>query len=990
MDNFISDNISDRAHILKKSADIIKYVGDLILKEIKAGQKVTVIFPYRRPVYFLGKYLSDDYKASTDKVDMFSIDDFIDKCYETAAPHPFPKISTTEASFLLFDLNKEEKTRVIKNAEKLDTFMPWGYKLFGDFEELYIESVSFKDLSLCDGFIAEKINPDGGLFNFSDKFSKFSQMYKVFYETLLVERGFSSRSCRYRFIADNEAALSAVLPGKVIMAGFYGITGTESAIFEKILKNKREDACIVSKAGGGISVLLKKLGLPDRKNENEAINEYSEEIFHNDGSVKFYFNNTSSMHNEIMKLKETIKNSKGVLSSKDLILLSSEDYLFPLIHNVLNSLNKEDYNVSIGYSLKRTPLYALFNLMAVLHSRKKEDKFYAKDYISLFLHPYVKNISGKLSGLPQFAFNAVQARMFFHSIESYIKKNKILFISIKDLENSEPVVNVESGMKEYFQELNKIFIFNFENIANIKDFIEKIIKIIDTVSNNSTADRHPYGLKFIESALKGIMEFESINFFGEETAEESGGESKGGNSGGGWGGIDISSYKFDGISGYFGLLKNILKRQKVPFRGTPLKGLQVLGPLEARIINFDRIFYLGANEGTLPNVSKENTVLTEDVRKFLSIPAANESVRLQEYNFFNLISGAKEVHFFYNDSNVGEKSRFIEKIIWDIQKKTGNLKEPLETKSVFKINFIQKEPSKLEKSVEVKKYLRNMDYSAGKLDAYLKCPSMFYYRYVLNLGEKEDIGDDIDAPGIGTIIHGVLKEYFEKFLHKAYPVSKFDLENEKANIYRILDKNFNCHGSGILNLQKKQIRSALNIFIEARQQYLSCAEVIGVEYPLNADMILKQYNNITIKLTGKADLILKKDGEYCIVDYKTGSTLTGPDKNFIPAAENRDEWLKMIKSVQLPFYIILFHNGYNEQNGACNFNITAKLWGLKKGGEYSIDLKDGQIFGSYSTFIADLIGEIINLDYFDFVQKERDKKICAYCSYSLLCGKINT
>ncbi len=938
MDNFISG----RAHILKKSADIIKYIGDLILSEIKAGQKITVIFPHRRPVYFLGKYISDACKISTDAVEMFSIDDFIDKSYESAAIpafSPFPKINPAEAAFLLFDLNKKEETAIIKNAEKLDVFMPWGYKLFGDFEELLIE---LTDPASCNELIVEKINPDRDLFNFSDKFSKFSQMYKLFYETL-AQQGFSSRSYRYKFIAENSDMVSAVLKSRVILAGFYGITASESVIFKNI------DARIISKTGAGITDFLKKLGLglPDGKN---GVKEYEYEYM----PVKFYFNKASSVHNEIMRLKETIKQSKNKLSSKDLIVLSKEDYLFPLLHNVLNSLNKEEYNVSIGYSLKRTPIYALFNLTAVLHNRKKDGKFYAKDYISLFLHPYVKNISGKLSGLPQFYFNAIQTRMLFQSVESYIKKNKILFISIKDLENIEPIADAENAMKAYLSEMHRIFITNFENILNIEDFIEKIIKIIDTVSHNSTADKHPYGLKFIESALTGLIEFEGIN---------------------------LSLYKFDGISGYFSLLKNILKRQKVPFLGTPLKGLQVLGPLEARIINFDRVFYLGANEGTVPDVSKENTVLTEDVRKFLKIPAADESARMQEYNFFNLIAGAKEVHFFYNDSNSSEKSRFIEKIMWDIQKKSKNLKEPEEADSVFKINFIRKEPSLIEKSREVKEYLCNIDYSAAKLDAYLKCPSMFYYRYILNLRESEDVGEDIDAPGVGSIIHDVLKEYFEKFLDKEYLIS--NLENEKTVIYKILSKNFNDRGSGVLNLQKKQILSALDVFIEARQKDLSGAAVTGVEYPMETFITAERCAQ-KIKLTGRADLILEKDGGHSIIDYKTGGILTGPGKNFIPAAGNRGEWLKNVKSIQLPFYIML----YSYHKGISHSNIAAKLWGLKKGGEYLIDLKDDIYFNSYAALTATLIGEIINSDYFDFVKKESDKKICGYCPYSMLCGRI--
>ncbi len=945
MNNFIGET-----HILKKSDDLIKYAGGLILKEIKAGQKITVIFPHRRPAYFLIKYLSDVYKAyktSANLVEIFSIDDFIDKCYETGSSLPFPKISPTEASLVLFDLNRNEKTRIIKNTENLDAFMPWGYKLFGDFEELLIE---LAEPSSCDALIAEKINPAQNLSNFSDEFLKFSVMYRFFYKTL-AERGLSSRSARYKIIAENGSPVLSVLSKKVILAGFYGITAAESVIFKNILKNKDFDVSVVSKTGALIGDFLKKLGLSHK------------EICDGNKPVKFYFNNTSSLHNEIVLLKESIKRAGG-LSSRDLIVLPNEGYLFPLLHNVLNSLNKEDYNVSIGYSLKMTPLYSLFNLMSALHGRKKEGRFYAKDYISVLLHPYVKNISGKLSGLPSLDFDAAQTAELFRSIESYIKKNKILFVSAKKLENIEPVESAESDIKEYFSEINKLFISGFENIENISDFMEKILKIIDAVSNNSVAGKHPYGLKFIESAVAAITELKRI---------------------------DTSVYKFEGITGYFNLLKNILKRQTVPFSGTPLKGLQVLGPLEARTVNFYRVFYLGANEGTVPDVSKENTLLTEDVRKFLKIPSAEESARIQEYNFFNLVSGAEEVHFFYNDSSSSEKSRFIEKIIWDIQKKTKNLKEPKENNSAFKINFTVKEPSVIQKTKEVKEYLRGMEYSASKLDTYIKCPSMFYYAYVLNLRQGEEMAEDMDAPAIGSIIHIVLKEYFKKFLNKEYKI--YNLEDEKKDINKILNENFNVSGSEVFNLQKKQILFAINAFIETRWKDLMEAKITGAEYPLEAFIDVAEIHgetipdnniNFKIKLAGRADLIIEKAGEHYIIDYKTGSSLSGPYKNFIPTLKNRDEWLEGVKSVQLPFYIVL----YNYSSGVHYSGITSKLWGLKKSAEYTFELKNNLVFNSYLSFFRSLIAEIINLDYFSFIQKERDKKICGYCPYFILCGRI--
>ncbi len=618
--------MNNNTHILRKSEDLIKYTGELVLEKIRMGQKVTVIFPNRRPVYFLSQYISDSYKTTTDLVKMFSIDDFIDARWESSDPklfHPYPKVNPTEAAFILFNLNKTDEMGLIKYAEKLDVFMPWGYKLFSD----------------------------KNTYNFSDKFAKFSKMYKTFYE-VLVKSGFTSRSYRYKTFAEkinaNPAAINInINPDSeeiVIISGFYGITKSEAVIFKNLLKNTK-NTLFVSKIGTLTADFFSKIGL--NLIEIKQFAEYKEES-ELDG-INFHFNKVSSLHNEIMRLKEIINESKNKLSSKDLIVLSKEEYLFPLIHNVLNSLDKNGYNISIGYSLNRTPIYTLFNLLSVLHSRRKYDKFYAKDYVSLFLHPYVKNISGKLHELPGCSFESDKTRKFFQSIELNIKKNGILFISLKDIKDILPSFKPDDWDEKYIDYLAKmheLFIFNFENIKNIKDFIEKIIKIIDAVSHNSSANKHPYGSKFIESAFKGVMEFDAANF---------------------------GSYKFEGISGYFNLLKNLLKQQKVPFKGTPIKGLQILGPLEARNINFDRIFYLGANEGTLPDVSKENSVLTEDIRKILNISDAEKSSKIQEYNFFNLVSGAKEVYLFYNDSNRSEKSRFVEKIIWDRQKKTKNL-----------------------------------------------------------------------------------------------------------------------------------------------------------------------------------------------------------------------------------------------------------------------------------------------------------------------------
>lgn len=1038
MNDFISNDWTNKLRILNKKEDLIKNTGDLVIEGINNKEKVTVIFPHKRPSHFVYKYIADYYKNnnikfSTDLVSIFSIDDFIDYIWD-ANPHsafpPYPKIEPQEASFLLFDLNKNKETALIDNAEKLDIFISWGYKLFADFEEILIESA---DPSSCNEIIKDNImihSMNSGLKNnnadsyikFSDRFSNFSNMFNSFYKKI-VEKKFTSRSYRYKTIADflnskeNETykILSPFTEGKLIIAGFYGITKAESAVFKNLL-DLNKNSLVVSKKGVMTFDFLEKICLKNGSGLSaanggyakykELKKEYKEES--EIKGVKFNFNKVSSVHNEIACLKETLKalnpsnsssfsntadpsntamlsnaskdgsDSGNLLTSKDLIVLSDEDYLFPLMHNVLGSLESE-YNVSIGYSLNRTPIYTVLNLLSILHGRKKGDKFYAKDYISLFLHPYVKNISGRIKNISDQKFSSTEARMLFHSIETYVKKNKILFVSIKNLETSELFKNLDDSLKLYISEMHRVFIHNFNNISDIKDFIGKITEIIDLISNNSNAGKHPYGAKFLESAIKVLMEFDADTF---------------------------GSYEFEGISGYFSFLKNIFKHQKIPFKGTPIKGLQILGPLETRLINFDRIFYLGANEGILPNISKENTFLTEEVRRYLGLNDAGKSSKIQEYNFFNLISPAKEVHFFYNDSNKSEKSRFVEKIIWDIQKKSKNLETPTVKNQVFKINFNDKELSSVSKSAEIKKYLLNETYSASMLDTYLKCRLKFYYNYVLRLKEEKEITDDIDAAGIGTIIHAVLNKYFKYFSDK--PDKLYSIENietEKNTIKKILDETFPDYGSNAIKLQKKQILIAINMFLERRQTDLYGAKILGteeklesalqVDHNLNASIAISGISSpAEIKLSGRSDLIAEKGGEYFIIDFKTGSDLEVPRKDFKPSSLNRQEWLKNIKSVQLPFYILLYSKMSKNNPPQIEYSkISAKLWGIKKNEEKYFDLKKDERYGDassyYEGFFKMLLEEIINFDIFESVKNESERtKVCPNCAYSVLCGRL--
>ncbi len=906
-----------KAYLLDKSQDLVGFLTDLICDNNL--ENTTVIFPNRRPTLFLAKSLAYKKRSSFDSIELFSIDDFVDYLYKTTSNVIYPKISSLEAVFLLFDINKKLS---MLNIDSIDHFWSWGYKFFSDFEELYLEQV---DVKTIDYLIQNNLPND--LLNFSQRISKFSQMYDEFY-SVVEEKGFSTRSVRYKV-----ASWATYKQKNVIFVGFYDLTKTEQVLFANMLK--AQNGFFVSKKGPKIKDLLQKLQINDIE-EQENLEK----------KVSYHFIKAMYLHNEIFKLKE-LKDALNGFRDDDLIVLSSEVYLFPIIHNCLDP-KTDMFNISIGYPLSRTPIVSLFEALLSLH-KNKQDEIYLQDYLHVMSHPYIKSLS-----LNEKDFIV---RVYYYALKEYFLNAGISIVSLADLENDELIVKTieklqlagfevsHFELKNFLKLIHKYIISSFLDIKNIGDFLDKVIDFISFLQEHSNIILHPVESKYIEGVLENLLELSTLS---------------------------IKDYKLDNIASYFNLLKNFIQTKHIAFPSKPTKGFQVLGNLETRNLTFNRIFYLGANEGIIPSSHKQDTILTDDIRKILGLSTSKDRLDMQKYNFFNLAYSANEVYFFYRTSEDRSKSRFLESIFWDIQKQEKSLDVPKEEDAIFQVTFSQSKPFIIENTPKVQNILNNDDFyfTTSNIDDFLYCKTKFYFSSILKLRPATDNNEELVPTKVGELIHKLFKEYFEHFKNKLY---KPNIYAELKTIYNIIYKQ-NPKPSKTIWLQIEQIKYAIKRFFE--RNTIEERLIMDTEYTIQLPL---SYNNKQFKLKGRLDRLDRLNNDtFVIVDYKTGN-LKETDIGFLPTKDNRPDWLKKIKSFQMPIYCLLVSKTFNTEN------VIFEFWSFKDSQikKYQVN---SDLLTTYEEALKIIIEEISSSKYYEHTQ-ENIKETCANCPYKIICSR---
>jgi ATP-dependent helicase/nuclease subunit B len=910
-----------------------------------------VVFPGKRPAHFLRKFLAGQAGSAIVPPRVFSIDHFIEFLLAEVLGDRRKIIDTVDAVAILHDVHLQLDSKLGgASYTTLDAFLPLAMRLFGELEEIVLADASRRQLQ-------EVIR--------SFKFPKFfplSEYYEHFYQAL-EQRGSLTRSTAYRAVADKLDALDLAPFDRIVLAGFYAFTSVERRIVSHL--KTLENVVFLFQKGVGLELQLEALHI-----DMDDVEEPSYTAAQDTPSISFY--KAPDEHGQILALATQMKGrvERGeVLDERTVIVLPSAEALFPVIHAPLSLLEEGEYNISLGYPLERTPVFGFLNSLMELVARSFHGKFLAQAYLRFVLHPYTKNIRlGTRSDL---------TRVLFHRIEEFLAERKAkLLLSLDDLERDETLfdfilkgfqgldesISIED-LKRHLQTIHDRTIRRFQAFSTLGDFCQRAIDVLTFIFDQSTATRHPYFRPYAQRFVEILDSIRSSL---------------------------LCEKRFEAPAAYFAFFRQYVAAESVPFAGTPLRGLQVLGLLETRNLQFDTLYVLDANDDILPSRPAEDLLLPQPVRRELGLETNRERERLTRYYFNLAIESAREVHLFYTETKGGkkEKSRFVQKLIWERERTAGRqLADELEQAVKYKVNLANPKPVAVPKTRAIIERLRTWNrFSASQLDTYLACPLRFYYSTVLGLREKAEPTDEVDQRDLGILVHRILRECFAPLAGRVLKPEDLNEEGLDAAIDRCFAQTYGADLLGPALFLRQQVRLQLGRFLERYQQPVAGSTrliVTAIEERISVE-------RKGIQFTGSIDRVELRDGKPFILDYKTAK-----DDDYVKIRlskielEDRSSWHEGIGSFQLPVYMLL----YSEANQVPIEELTPAyifLGGNEMGAEIEKGIGDGdaapaEVYAAVEPVMFKMIDEILDVRE-AFQPTDRLEEECPSCPYSAICG----
>jgi len=938
------------AAVISPGCNLIEEVVPLLAAVDRDYSGNMVVFPGRRPSHFLRKTLAEKVGDYFIPPAVVSMDVFVDSVYGHIGTGR--RLEAIDAVSLLYDIHRSAAEPLGgAGFMKPDGFFPVGLRIYSDLEELFIEDIPVPKVRDIQPFADEAI-PEQTV----KRLHSLAFFYERFYQLVERER-YSTRSVRYRAVAERLGDIEEQALGKfdrIIFAGFHLLTAAEKKLFSRLFELR--NAFFIFQGGPEVKETLEEIGINTAGAENITVPP----------GITFY--SSPDTHGQVYALGNliaSITSEEGAgPDEKTAIVLPASETLFPLLRQGIATLEERDYNVSMGYPLHRTPLFGLLNNLMELITSMQGDRYYVPDYLKFILHPYIKNI--------YFRGSAEVTRIMFHSLEEGLLKNRSkTFLTLSELEDDRLIEHIlgkaaggegmtgKAELREHLKDIHCNTIGRFSEFKNVGDFAEKCSVLLAYIFNESTARLHPLFRPFSESFIR------ALDVISRSLMKE---------------------MVFADTSGYFTFFRKYVMTCHTPFEGTPVRGLQVLGLLETRNLKFDRVFIVDANEEVLPATKQEETLLPFKARKMLGLATYVDRDELSAYYFDALVAGAKEVHIFFIENDRRERSRFVERLIWNRQKTEGSNDERGYVRSVqYKVTLGNNDPVAVTKTPGVLAFLKDLTYSATSLDRYLGCPLSFYYSYVLNLDRREEISGEIERSDIGKLVHRILAAYFSE--RQGAPLTEKDLgiEELRSVVNRVFELEYGGTLTGSVYLVKTQIERHLIQLLKkyyvplARDQRFA---VVGCE---------KKFSCLFegFRMQGRLDSVERRNGKIFVIDYKTGSNHRRLKINLDrldPA--DRSTWSEAIGSLQLPVYLKLYKEATNtdiKQLDAMYLLLGASDIGSTMELRLFGDNDPHDVYNLVQAILLGLLREI-NDPAVAFTPATERKRTCPYCDFRFICG----
>ncbi len=933
-------------------------------------QDLSVVVPNRRAALFLGKYLSSKTDKPIWSPQFYSIEDFVFKL------SGFQLVPLIDLLFELYSVHIE-----IEGAKKhsFDRFNGWGQLLLKDFNDidLYLKDADevFRYLSEAKAISLWHLDPN--------RITKMEREYLSFYSSLgiyykklnerLSKKNLAYQGMAYRYVAENLTQLSKG-DKPIIFAGFNALSPSEKSIFNFFEKNENtkilwdidkyyfEDP--KQEAGAFLRTQLqsidkKKISWIDNSMQTEA---KEVNIYGLSGDVSM-----AKMAGNILQSLALEKKTKGEkLSDETAVVLANEQLIVPMLYSLPDEI--ETFNVTMSYPSRLSRVYELvihiFDLFSQHISIEAKPvtnpRFYHRQLETFLIHPLVQQyiLSASSNNSAQTIIDETRK----NNISFIIQKEFPLNFDLKQNDRSIPFLSLLS-----------------QNIAQATDLLDIIQNILQELFQSSIKGKLSdvdqdilFYYKNLISRMKDLLvEYPYVN--------------------------QISTLKK--------LFISLASAQGVPFTGEPLSGVQIMGMLETRTLDFENLILLSANEGMLPKSHVYQSFILPDIKRELGLPLPVDNDSIFAYHFYRLMQRAKNIFILYNTQNdnmgQGELSRYVQQLSWEWQDKNPNVKWN------HKLFHIPLSPDEYNTEIRFPKdkfainrikVISESGFSPSTLNTYKECSLKFYFQRVLEMYTEKEVEETIAANTQGTVIHGVLEAFYKPLVNKV--ITKDFLDNMAVEfpekLKELFKKEFGKgdidHGQNLL--MHEVAKRFIEYFIESERRLIEQGEVCTflvsedeLKRSLDIDLDGAKYR---INIKGKADRIDRLGNTVRIIDYKTGNVKDNDVKLF---SSGNDLWGSMFegdkgKAFQLMLYAWLYKPNvdaaFNLETGISALKYRSKFMPLvfNKNNETNVD---DEHMKRFEKDLKVLIEQIFDTTT-DFTQCE-DKKACVYCDYKFICGR---
>jgi acyl carrier protein len=833
---------------------LLKKVAKEVLLEKPALHQLTFVLPTKRSCIFLEKELVQHLGTASFLPRILTIEKFFQELAE---------LDSIENVQLLFEFYKVYLQQTPPEEKvAFDIFMQWASIVLNDFNEIDSHLVAshtlFTNLTdvkkLNDWF--ENNEPTKLSLDYLKFFDKMEKLYTGLTQQLLQNHHGYNGLIQRTAVKNLDNFVAKKSDEQFIFIGFNALTKAEETVFQKLLDAKlaklywdASDEMMKSENNAGKYLRrYKSTWKFYQSNEFKWVTPTKEKYIEVAGAPK----NVSQFKHvgNLLKNIDPLENTTLVLGDEALLSLA------------INSIPEDikHMNVGMGLPLQSMPVTKLFESLFKLHlNQQKFDKLasnelYYKDLLKLLNHPLL--------------MTHFEEEIF--KISEFIKKNNFNFVPLAALQSA---LNKEEG--EFLAPVFKLL----QPEGDVGKFIQKCKEF----------------LLFLKPRVEG-MALEQL-FQVHQIFEK----------------LTLLNQKYSylkNINTLHAVFNVLVKQAKLSFKGAPLKGLQVMGILETRALDFDTLILTSVNEGMIPQKGNQQSFIPFDVKKYHGLPTDQDKNNIFAYHFYRLIQSSNKVFLTYNSETdsfgSGEKSRFITELQIAEKINKAYLLNPNMAVYSSKKQTIPKTPNIMAKLRD----LCSHGLTPSALTTYNANPILFYEKYVLKIKEVEEVEETIAENTMGTVIHEVLYELYSKFVGKN--MVKSDLKILNTHIEPLLIKAFETHfKKGSLKSGKNKLiyeicKTNVKRFLMHEAALLdkgSQLRILALEENLKVSIPLKGIDH-EINIRGIVDRIDEFGGSTRIIDYKTGR-VTATDLKFTDF-EKLHEHQRYSKAFQVMMYTYLY------------------------------------------------------------------------------------